>query len=139
MKMSGLFGIWNMKLKRLKEKRYIKLMPIVNNPKLYEKAKKLANEKYYKPSAYKSGYIVKTYKSMGGTYTDDDKPRNLQRWFKEQWKDIGDEDYPVYRPTKKISKTKTPLIPSEISNLNEQIKLKQKYKGERNLPPFKSK
>lgn len=111
-------------------------MPIVDNPKLYEKAKKIANEKYDKPSAYRSGFIVKTYKSMGGTYTDDGKHRDLQRWFKEQWKDIGDEEYPVYRPTKKISKTKTPLILSEISNLKEQIKLKQKYKGERNLPPF---
>lgn len=111
-------------------------MPIIDNPKLYEKAKKIADEKYEKPSAYKSGYIVKTYKAMGGTYTDDNKPKDLDRWYKEQWKDIGGSEYPVYRPTKKISRTKTPLIPSEISNLEQQIKLKQIIKGKKNLPPF---
>jgi hypothetical protein len=112
-------------------------MPIVNNPKLYEKAKKIADEKYKKPSAYKSGFIVKTYKEMGGTYSEDGKEKPLARWYKENWMDVGGKDYPVYRPTKKVSK-KTPLIPSEISNLKEQIKLKQKIKGKYNLPPFKS-
>lgn len=109
-------------------------MPIVDNPTLYEKAKKIADKKYAKPSAYKSGYIVKTYKEMGGTYTDDGKPKNLKRWYKERWSDVGGLDYPVLRPTVKVSK-KTPLLPSEISNLTEQIKLKQKIKG-KNLPPF---
>jgi len=112
-------------------------MPIVDNPTLYEKAKKIADDKYSKPSAYKSGFIVKTYKSMGGTYSDDDKPKNLKRWFKEDWKDVGGLDYPVYRPTKKVS-SKTPLTPSEIqpANLRNQTKLKQKIKGKSNLPPF---
>jgi len=112
-------------------------MPIIDNQKLYDYCKREADEKYEKSSAYKSGYIVRLYKSLGGTYTDDNKPKNLQRWYKEAWKDVGGEDYPVYRPTKKISKTKTPLIPSEISNLDEQIKLKQQIKGDKNLPPFK--
>ena len=112
-------------------------MPIVDDPTLYEKAKKIAGSKYDKHSAYKSGFIVKTYKSLGGTYTNDNKPKNLERWYNEDWKDVGHKDYPVYRPTIKVSKTKTPLIPSEISNLDEQIKLKQKIKGEKNLPPFK--
>ena len=110
-------------------------MPIVNNPELYLKARKIADEKYKKPSAYKSGFIVKTYKEMGGTYSDDGKEKPLARWYAENWKDVGGLNYPVYRPTVKISK-KTPLIPSEISNLKEQIKLKQKIKG-KNLPPFK--
>lgn len=112
-------------------------MPIIDNPELYSKAKKIADEKYSKPSAYKSGFIVKTYKELGGTYTDDKKPKNLKRWFEENWKDIGGLEYPVYRPTKKISK-KTPLVPDEIdfNNLLEQIFLKQKIKGESNLPPF---
>lgn len=43
-------------------------MPIVNQA-LYDKAKKIADEKYSKPSAYKSGFIVKSYKDMGGTYS----------------------------------------------------------------------
>jgi len=113
-------------------------MPIIDNPKLYEQAKKIADEKYSKPSAYKSGFIVKKYKELGGTYTDDKNPKDLKRWFKEDWKDIGNKDYPVYRPTKRISE-KTPLLPKEINNLSQQIKLKQKIKGTRNLPPFEKK
>lgn len=115
-------------------------MPVINNPELYKKAKQIADEKYSKPSAYKSGFIVKTYKEMGGTYSDDDKPKNLQRWFKENWKDIGGLEYPVYRPTKRVSK-ETPLTPDEIdfNDLVKQIILKQKIKGESNLPKFQGK
>jgi hypothetical protein len=112
-------------------------MPIIDNPTLYKKAKNIADEKYKKSSAYKSGFIVKTYKSLGGTYSDDNKPRNLKRWYMEEWKDIGNKNYPVYRPTKRVS-YKTPLTPSEIqpANLRRQIQLKQKIKGKSNLPPF---
>jgi hypothetical protein len=115
-------------------------MPVINNPELYKKAKEIADEKYSKPSAYKSGFIVKKYKEMGGTYSDDDKPKNLQRWFKENWKDIGGLEYPVYRPTKRVSKD-TPLTPDEIdfNDLVKQIILKQKIKGESNLPKFQGK
>jgi hypothetical protein len=67
-------------------------MPIIDNPSLYEKAKKIADEKYSKPSAYKSGFIVKTYKELGGTYTNDNKQKNLKRWFQEDWKDIGNKN-----------------------------------------------
>jgi len=114
-------------------------MPIIDNPALYEHAKSIADQKYSKPSAYKSGFIVKTYKEMGGTYTDDKKPKNLQRWFKESWQDVGQLDYPVYRPTKHVNK-KTPLTPDEIdkNNLIQQIILKQIIKG-KNLPKFKTK
>ena len=108
---------------------------------LYEKVKKEADEKYTKPSAYKSGWIVKRYKELGGEYTGK-KPKEtgLERWFKEEWEDIGDKDYPVYRPKKRITKD-TPLTKQEIDpkNLKEQIKLKQKLKGDKNLPPFKEK
>lgn len=106
---------------------------------LYEKVKKDADNIYSKNSAYKSGWIVKTYKSLGGKYSGD-KPVNmgLDRWYKENWKDIGDKEYPVYRPTKRITK-ETPLIATEIdkNNLKKQIKLKQQYKGSKNLPPLK--
>jgi hypothetical protein len=40
---------------------------------LYEKVKKMADEIYKKSSAYKSGYIVKKYKELGGEYIDDKK------------------------------------------------------------------
>ena len=74
---------------------------------------------------------------MGGTYKDDDKPKNLKRWFREDWGDIGGKDYPVYRPFKRISK-KTPLTAFEIDPKRavQQIALKQKIKGDFNLPPF---
>jgi len=113
-------------------------MPIIDNPDLYKKAKNIADKKYDKPSAYKSGFIVKTYKEMGGTYSDDNKPKNLERWYKEEWSDIGGKDYPVYRPTKRITKD-TPLTVSEIDPVQakKQIELKQIIKGEANLPKFK--
>jgi len=112
-------------------------MPTPVNTKLYEFAKQIADNKYDKSSAYKSGFIVKTYKELGGKYIDDDKPKNLKQWFKEDWKDIGGEEYPVLRPTKRVNK-KTPLTADEIDpkNLKEQIALKQKIKGKKNLPPF---
>ena len=110
---------------------------MIKNQELYDKVKLYADQIYKKPSAYKSGFIVKTYKQHGGTFTDDKKDKPLKRWFKEKWQDIGNEKYPVYRPTVKINK-KTPLIPSEIEpkQLKEQIKLKQKIKGNKNLPKF---
>ena len=115
-------------------------MAIPKDQKLYEKAKQMADEIYKKPSAYKSGYIVKKYKELGGTYENDNKEKNLKRWFKEDWKDVGNKNYPVYRPTKRIN-SKTPLTVNEIDkkNLKEQIQLKQKVKGDQNLPAFKKK
>jgi hypothetical protein len=113
-------------------------MPTINNPTIYELAKEEADKKYSKPSAFKSGYIVKKYKELGGTYREDGEPRNLERWFQEKWTDVGNSDYPVFRPTKRISKA-TPLTVSEIDKgqLQKQIKLKQRIKGTSNLPPFK--
>ena len=37
-------------------------MPVVIDKELYNLVKQHADEVYEKPSAYKSGYIVKTYK-----------------------------------------------------------------------------
>lgn len=108
------------------------------NPALYEKAKAIVNKSYPKHSAYRSGAYVKKYKEMGGEYEDEpDGKRPLERWFKEDWKDVGNKEYPVYRPTKRISKD-TPLTPEEIDpeNLKLQIKEKQKIKGDRNLSAF---
>ena len=82
-------------------------MPTPVNQVLYDRVKKEADEIYSKPSAYKSGWIVKTYKKRGGRYEDDDKPKTLKRWFAEKWGSIGGE-YPTYRPFKRITKD-TPL------------------------------
>jgi len=104
---------------------------------LYNKVKKEADKIYKKPSAYKSGYIVKKYKELGGTYSGKKTSSGLTAWYNEKWTDVGGKDYPVYRPTKRINSS-TPLLVSEIDpkNLKTQIALKQKIKGKKNLPPF---
>ena len=122
-------------------------MPIPTNPELYEQVKQKIMKSYKKNSAFASGAIVKEYKRLGGDYVDDGKPKNLKRWFKEEWIDINpilgitdDDAYPVFRPTKKIS-NKTPSTIKEIpiERLREQYQLKQKIKGEKNLPKFNKK
>jgi hypothetical protein len=104
---------------------------------LYARVKAEADKKYKKHSAYKSGWIVKRYKELGGKYKG--KPAGLKRWFKEEWKDVGSKegDYPLYRPTKRVSKD-TPKTADEVGELRliVQDKLKQKIKGRKNLPPF---
>jgi len=118
------------------------------NKKLYEKVKAEVYPRYKKPSAYRSGAVVKRYKELGGKFKDNNG-RPLARWFKEEWKDVGNwgkanwgalPPYPVYRPTERISK-ETPLTPEEIDpeNLQLQIAEKQKIRGEKNLKPFEEK
>lgn len=114
--------------------------PSKNEPldkELYESVKRVANEIYTKPSAYKSGWIVKKYKELGGRYSDVKTKEGLTRWYKEKWADVGGKDYPVYRPTKRVNK-RTPLTVQEVDpmQLKKQIKLKQKIRGSKNLPPF---
>lgn len=112
-------------------------MAVPIDTELYEKAKAEVYKRYSKPSAYRSGALVKRYKELGGRYKDSPGGKPLKRWFQEDWKDVGKKGYPVYRPTKRIS-SKTPLTPQEIDpqNLQEQIDRKQEIKGERNLKPF---
>jgi hypothetical protein len=115
-------------------------MPIILDKHLYNLVKSEADLIYKKSSAYKSGYIVKRYKELGGRYQNDNKDKNLKRWFEEKWKDIGNKSYPVFRPTIKVN-NKTPLTVNEIDkkNLQNQIKKKQIIKGDKNLKPFKEK
>ena len=106
--------------------------------KLYEKVKQIADEKYEKPSAFKSSFIVKLYKQYGGEYSGVKTTDGLTRWHKEQWKNVANPNqYPTLRPTRRINK-KTPLTASEISpsNLKKQVALKQVIKGDKNLPSF---
>ena len=113
---------------------------MIDDPELYALVKQYADLVYSKPSAYKSGYIVRLYRALGGTYSGAKPKSGLASWFREQWVDVGNNDYPVYRPSKKINK-KTPLLASEIDpqNLKEQVALKQKIKGTKNLPKFRKK
>jgi hypothetical protein len=119
-------------------------MPIPANKALYEQAKRTADFKYLKPSAYKSGFIVKEYKrlfnesgALGSPFLDDGQPKDLKRWFAEKWGDIAGLSYPVYRPTIRVSK-KTPLTASEIAPESAVLQsiVKQQYRGKKNLSPF---
>lgn len=110
---------------------------------LYEKARQMADLIYDRPSAYKSGAIVRLYKEMGGRYIGEKKEGDINRWFNEEWIDVNpfktSSSYPVYRPTKKVSK-KTPLTVYEIDpkDLIKKSKKKQKIKSDK-LDPFKPK
>ena len=101
-----------------------------NQLKLYKKVVKEAKQKFKVwPSAYASGWVVKTYKQRGGTYSGSDpKSAGIRRWFREQWVNIcegppyppcgrkkaGWKKYPYCRPLKRISKD-TPKTVKELT------------------------
>ena len=104
----------------------------VMNAKLYKEAKKQADETYKRHSAYKSMYLVRKYKELGGTYKDEknkgktktEREQGKQKlgtkrtgdWLDEEWIQIkpylkkkpekvvcGDNDDPkACRPLKKV-------------------------------------
>jgi len=104
------------------------------NKKLYEKVKSEIYKKIPKHSAYRSGLIVKEYKSRGGKYSGKkNEKKGLSRWFKEEWKtQDGKKEYKnkddIFRPTKRITKD-TPTTMKELSPA--QIKKAQKEKKEK--------
>jgi hypothetical protein len=67
----------------------------VVNPALYREAFKMALESYDRPSAYRSMYIVRKYKDLGGQYKDVKKKKGKKSpvsarqrteiWRKEKW------------------------------------------------------
>jgi hypothetical protein len=64
-------------------------MPTPVNARLYNSAKMEADALFAKHGAYKSAWVVKRYKSLGGTYREDGKPRGLTKWFKDKWVDVS--------------------------------------------------
>jgi hypothetical protein len=114
---------------------------MIDDPELYGLVKQYADLVYKKPSAYKSGFQIRLYKRLGGTFTEDFKPKKLKEWFDAKWINVAKKgQYPVMRPSVRINAS-TPLTIQEIDpkNLKEQINLKKKIKGKRNLPPFRKK
>ena len=77
---------------------------------LDERIKAKVYQMYEKPSAYRSGMLVKLYKEAGGTYSGNRTDKEeLSRWYKEKQKNQrGEIGYKsksdVYRPTVKVSK-----------------------------------
>jgi len=102
------------------------MTPETTDKELYEKIKKEITAKY-KPSAYRSGLMVKQYKEEYfrkhknyNAYTGSKENSNLGRWFREEWKNqLGEVGYKkkgdIYRPTKKIS-DKTPITFGELTH-----------------------
>ena len=103
-------------------------MVIPTDAKLYSTVKDTLYKKYPKHSAYRSGMLVRNYKTafsnkygkLKSPYRGK-KPKltGLDRWFKEKW--IGDDGKigyssksSIYRPTKRITKD-TPLTFNELS------------------------
>jgi hypothetical protein len=106
---------------------------------LYNKVKKMADVKFTsKTGIYRSSWIVKKYKELGGKYSGKKNiNKGLLRWFQEDWVDlnrpikkngkiIGYEScgrkntndrtiYPLCRPLKKITKD-TPRTLQELTN-----------------------
>lgn len=129
------------KKSKSKSKKYKK--SVVLDPDIYEIAKNIVYAQYEKPSAYRSGALVKKYKELGGRYKGEYKKTPLKRWFDEKWTNVNpmqnENSYPVYRPTRKVSK-ETPLTVKEVDpkDLKRKSRLKQKIKSKK-LPPFQSK
>lgn len=130
-------------------------MPTPHDQALYDRVRAHIEQIYKKPSAYRSGALVKQYKIEFAKkygdhiepYKDDGETKNLKRWFRERWINVNGvlgktskDAYPLYRPTVRISGA-TPLTLSEISprNLLEQYEIKQRIRGDHNLPPFQKK
>ena len=85
---------------------------------------------YEKPSAYRSGMLVKLYREARGKYSGDkDKNDGLPLWFASKWlNQRGEVGYryksDVYRPTVRVN-SKTPttfqeLTPQEIERARRE-------------------
>tara|TARA_R100001198_G_C5215475_1_gene199362 strand:- start:881 stop:1279 length:399 start_codon:yes stop_codon:yes gene_type:complete len=117
---------------------------------IYNKAKKIADKKYDKPSAYKSMFLVEKYEELGGKIKGKNKG-NLQKWRKEGWVNLSGvalgktklKDAPmcgikdpnqgknpsICRPTKNVNKTTS--LAQEFSKTQLKKALDIKKKGNR--------
>jgi hypothetical protein len=130
-------------------------MPIPVNKELYDQVKRMANEVFdSKSGIYRSVWIVRKYKELGGKYKPDKKPKQsgILRWLKEAWIDLNQPKknggyercgkpntinpnlYPLCRPSVRVS-PKTPKRYQDISEdrIKEVNKLKQRYKWHKNI------
>ena len=120
---------------------------------IYNRATKLADEKYKKNSAYKSMYMVEQYERLGGRINQKLKTKSkLKTWIKEKWVNLtplamGIEtsisklpkcgikhseqktNPSICRPTKKINKDTTSLAQSFTKNqIIKALKIKKQKK-----------
>ena len=71
------------------------------------KSKKKQKKKFKVwPSAYASGWVVKEYKRLGGTYSGKkSSSRGISRWYKEKWINVCKLPKKVSSGCSKLSKT----------------------------------
>jgi len=117
-------------------------MPIpenILNKELYTKAEQMADKVYKRHSLYKSAYIQKKYKELGGKYKDS-KPSNktgINRWLKgEKWVEVkpyllnneivicgtSNRKGKACRPLNRVN-DKTPITLPELIKLHGKKKL----------------
>jgi hypothetical protein len=63
-------------------------MPTPVDKRLYAQAKREADAKFAVHGAYKSAWLVRRYKALGGRYREDGNARGLARWFADVWVDL---------------------------------------------------
>lgn len=118
-------------------------MPEPVDKDLYDKIKKKITDEY-KPSAYRSGMIVKEYKKQyflkygnNNSYKGNRDKSNLKRWFDEKWvnqrNEIGySKKGDIYRPSIRINKdtpiTWNELTPKQIEEAKKEKELKGRVK-----------
>jgi hypothetical protein len=117
---------------------------------IYNKAKKSADKKYEKHSAYKSMYLVEEYERLGGKINTKLKKSGTATWNKESWVNLSpiamgiESDikklpkcgvrHPkqktnptICRPTKKVNKNTTSLAQSFTkSQIKKALEIKKK-------------
>ena len=104
---------------------------------IYEKAKKIADKTYERHSAYKSMFINKKYKELGGRYkttkTTPKGERKTDNWNKEEWIQVipylkkgekiicgkDNKKNKVCRPLKRINKD-TPITIDELLKIHKK-------------------
>tara|TARA_Y100001973_G_C5166266_1_gene316329 strand:+ start:334 stop:741 length:408 start_codon:yes stop_codon:yes gene_type:complete len=107
--------------------------------KKYNKAKKIADDTHKKNSAYKSLFLLKTYKDLGGKINQkSEKKSGTTVWLKEKWKNLSGvvagktklKDAPACgNRDKNQGKNKTICRPTVKVN-KETVKLAQNYSKE---------
>jgi hypothetical protein len=120
---------------------------------IYNRAKKLANEKYKSNSAYKSMYMVEQYEKFGGRINQKLKTKSkLENWKDESWVNLTafalgletdikklpkcgikhseqKKNPTICRPTKKVNKDTTSLAQSFTkSQIKKALEIKKKGK-----------
>jgi len=123
-------------------------MENILNPKIYQQAKRDADDKYEKHSAYKSMYISKRYKELGGKYKTAKKTKgSTSRWNEEEWIQVipylqsgkkiacgsANKKTKVCRPLKRINSSTPITLPELMKMHSKEDLLKLARKKNRNM------